>query len=446
MGQQQALGLRYTNASDMSTYQVPQPPATPSLPSTSPMIHSAPMPPAVQRQSAPRSLPLARPNSCPGTQPATAIPTHMSQQQPLQQQQQQVLSYSPTIPHQQLAPQQYPQHQQQGMSPQMTHNQFSPQLQHMSGAVGIGRPLLPPSSAHIRRSSDSELAFASGYPNNVGAMLRSTSVPQAPGQALGRPGPVYGTAAIPPPPPVATYTSFQYVPFEPGHLGYGQPGGGSKSPPRKRVTSKRVGTCLKPGPKGKVKPKVDSDAHPAPPPMPINFDDEPLVEIGQGLLPVSIEEFQAAFTITPQRSLIPNPALELLTDRLMYATPEPVVDACFRWCYQIGSEFNKAAEKQSKFFRCCFDECAGSSGRIFMRKSAVDSHVRTHVGYRPFKCEADPECDARFVRKHDRDRHVATTHRNEKSFLCGDCGQNFARSDALLRHRAKRDACKARIG
>lgn len=54
--------------------------------------------------------------------------------------------------------------------------------------------------------------------------------------------------------------------------------------------------------------------------------------------------------------------------------------------------------------------------------------------------------DARFVRKHDRDRHVATTHKNEKSFTCGDCGQNFARSDALLRHRAKRDACKARTG
>lgn len=61
------------------------------------------------------------------------------------------------------------------------------------------------------------------------------------------------------------------------------------------------------------------------------------------------------------------------------------------------------------------------------------------------KSETD-NSDARFVRKHDRDRHVATTHKNEKSFMCDDCGQNFARSDALLRHRAKRDACKARMG
>lgn len=50
------------------------------------------------------------------------------------------------------------------------------------------------------------------------------------------------------------------------------------------------------------------------------------------------------------------------------------------------------------------------------------------------------------MRKHDRDRHTQTTHKNEKSFECADCKQNFARSDALLRHRAKRDACKARIG
>jgi hypothetical protein len=284
-----------------------------------------------------------------------------------------------------------------------------------------------------------------GQPN-VGAMLRSTSVPQT----IIEPTPLYATSALPPPPQVHGYRSMTFVPYEPqGGLGFGRPR--DMSPPRKRVASKRVGTCLKPGPKGKPKPKTEGEMTLSLMNQPLGcLEDEPLHsihdEIPNNLLPVSFEEFQASFTVTPSGTIIPMLGIEVMTERLMYATPEPVVDACFRWCYQIGSEFNQAAEKQSKYFRCCFDECVGSNSRIFMRKSAVDSHVRTHIGFRPFRCEADPDCDARFVRKHDRDRHVATTHRNEKSFLCTDCGQNFARSDALLRHRAKRDACKARTG
>lgn len=50
-----------------------------------------------------------------------------------------------------------------------------------------------------------------------------------------------------------------------------------------------------------------------------------------------------------------------------------------------------------------------------------------------------------FVRKHDRDRHHLT-HRESKTFKCTQCGEDFARSDALLRHGAKPGACKARMG
>lgn len=109
------------------------------------------------------------------------------------------------------------------------------------------------------------------------------------------------------------------------------------------------------------------------------------------LTPVSVDEFKAAFDVTPSGTLIPKPGMEELMDRMMYATCETVVDQCFRHCYVVGSEYHKVAEKQSKYFKCSFDECVGSSTRIFMRKSAVDSHVRTHVGFRPFKCEIDPE-------------------------------------------------------
>lgn len=121
-------------------------------------------------------------------------------------------------------------------------------------------------------------------------------------------------------------------------------------------------------------------------------DGKPMVPPAS-LEPVTLEEFYEAFTRTPTGTLIPKPANEMepMVERLMYATDDSIVDQCFRWCYTIGTEFNRVAEKQSKYFKCCFEECAGINSRIFMRKSAVDSHVRTHVGYRPFRCEVDPE-------------------------------------------------------
>lgn len=487
--------VRHGNT-DITTYYVPPPPATPSLPSGNP---SPMMPQTADAFHGLRSAmpaPLRRPNSCPSAEPSS-VPGRMGYTLQLQQQeaQRQYLQ-----PHPQTFQIQQPQSQSQFGTPLSAHSEFSPQLHyspqlqpqqfpthpgplsigpmsagpmsngpmsagpmstgpmsagpmsagpmsagpfsagHFSGGsmMPMGRTM-PTQSSHTRRSSDSELAFSLGpQQHNVGAMLRSTSVPQ---------GEQGFYTSLPPAPTVNGCGPMTFVPYEP--LGYGRPRDRDNSPPRKRIASKRVGTCLKPGPKSKPKPKSEGE-------LTFNINnggpshEEPLNSIDDAiptnLIPVSFEEFQASFTITPAGTIIPMLGIEVMTERLMYATPEAVVDACFRWCYQIGSEFNHAAEKQSKYFRCCFDECVGSNGRIFMRKSAVDSHVRTHIGFRPFRCEADPDCDARFVRKHDRDRHVATTHRNEKSFLCTDCGQNFARSDALLRHRAKRDACKARTG
>lgn len=315
----------------------------------------------------------------------------------------------------------YPQQQQQQQHQQQ---QMAAYAQHMNGAMGgavmtashlgMGRPIHTP--AHLRRSSDSELAFAMGQPN-VGAMLRSSSVPQ---QVAGQTirlngaqlyGPGFGlTQHLPPPPPVTTYSAHNISgPYAESFvntqhtLGYGMPG----SPPRKRIASKRVGMCLKPGPKGKKIPKMPSPVPAALAPAAeaagidgmmlaantvfTTTDSKPIVPTN--LEPASLEEFYEAFTRTQAGTLIPKPANEMepLVERLMYATDDSIVDQCFRWCYTIGTEFNRVAEKQSKYFKCCFEECAGLNSRIFMRKSAVDSHVRTHVGYRPFRCEVDPE-------------------------------------------------------
>jgi hypothetical protein len=439
----------FQGATQNLSYAVPVTPSLPGSGQPSPMVASGETLPNLSQD-----MILRRPSSCPITEPpvnSVAYTMHLQQQEANRQYLQPTQPF-PLISTDQLSVQTsfaaYP-------------GQFDTQLLQMSGSmsagpmptvplsagpmqagplsatvVGIGRPLMPAQSSHIRRSSDSELAF--GQPN-VGTMLRSTSVPQG----LAEP---HMYSSVPPVPAVNGYAPMTFVPYEPQGLGYGRPEG--SSPPRKRVASKRVGTCLKPGPKGKPKPKTEGemtiDLHPT-------LSEATLHsmhhhdEIPTDLHPVSFEEFRASFTLTPMGTLIPVLGIEAMTERLMYATPDIVVDACFRSCYGVDKEFSNAAEKDTKVFKCLFDECVGPNARTFMRKSAVDSHVRTHIGFRPFRCEVDPECDARFVRKHDRDRHVAT-HRTEKSFLCTDCGQNFARSDALLRHRAKRDACKARTG
>ncbi|KAJ9108885.1 hypothetical protein QFC21_000206 [Naganishia friedmannii] len=83
-----------------------------------------------------------------------------------------------------------------------------------------------------------------------------------------------------------------------------------------------------------------------------------------------------------------------------------------------------------KRYRCDIDNC----GRIFPRKSAIHSHVQTHLEDKPFVC-TELECNAAFVRQHDLRRH-ARIHLGTKPFQC-PCGKGFARGDALMRHRQR---------
>lgn len=77
---------------------------------------------------------------------------------------------------------------------------------------------------------------------------------------------------------------------------------------------------------------------------------------------------------------------------------------------------------------CTFEEC----GREFGRKENIKSHVQTHLGDRQYQC---PVCRKCFVRQHDLKRH-AKTHSGDKPYLCR-CGNDFARQDALTRHRQR---------
>ena len=77
---------------------------------------------------------------------------------------------------------------------------------------------------------------------------------------------------------------------------------------------------------------------------------------------------------------------------------------------------------------CIFDGC----GKKFGRKENIKSHVQTHLNDRQYVC---PTCKKCFVRQHDLKRH-AKIHTGIKPYPC-ECGNSFARHDALTRHRQR---------
>jgi regulatory protein SWI5 len=77
---------------------------------------------------------------------------------------------------------------------------------------------------------------------------------------------------------------------------------------------------------------------------------------------------------------------------------------------------------------CLYPDCK----KRFGRKENIKSHVQTHLGDRQFQC---PHCKKCFVRQHDLKRH-AKIHSGVKPYPC-QCGNSFARHDALTRHRQR---------
>ncbi|CAK7271809.1 Metallothionein expression activator [Sporothrix epigloea] len=79
-------------------------------------------------------------------------------------------------------------------------------------------------------------------------------------------------------------------------------------------------------------------------------------------------------------------------------------------------------------WRCLYEGC----DKRFGRKENIKSHVQTHLNDRQYQC---PHCHKCFVRQHDLKRH-AKIHTGVKPYPC-ECGNNFARHDALTRHRQR---------
>ena len=81
-------------------------------------------------------------------------------------------------------------------------------------------------------------------------------------------------------------------------------------------------------------------------------------------------------------------------------------------------------------FQCEVKGC----GKLFSRSYNFKAHMETHDEKReyPFPCPAD-DCNKKFVRKTDLQRHHQSVHMKERNHRCDYCGRMFARKDTLRR-------------
>lgn len=90
----------------------------------------------------------------------------------------------------------------------------------------------------------------------------------------------------------------------------------------------------------------------------------------------------------------------------------------------------KVTTKEEANFQCEVKGC----GKYFSRSYNYKAHMETHDEKRayPFPCGVG-ECNKRFVRKTDLQRHHQSVHMKEKNHKCDYCNRLFARKDTLRR-------------
>lgn len=74
----------------------------------------------------------------------------------------------------------------------------------------------------------------------------------------------------------------------------------------------------------------------------------------------------------------------------------------------------------------------GICERKFNRKDYLDNHMHTHSDAKDFDCDS---CDKSFKTKSLLNAHVSGMHKQEKKYVCDDCGFRTNWNSAFIEHR-----------
>jgi hypothetical protein len=97
----------------------------------------------------------------------------------------------------------------------------------------------------------------------------------------------------------------------------------------------------------------------------------------------------------------------------------------------VRTRIRKLTTKEDANFQCHVKGC----GKLFGRSYNFKAHMETHDAGReyPFPCPLN-DCNKKFVRKTDLQRHHQSVHMKQRNHRCDYCSRYFARKDTLRRY------------